>query len=929
MTITFAASADHATAKVSGYVLEIRQPGIATIASFDLKKPTPSGGNISFILDPYLRTLPSGAYSARVAVYGPDGRATGLASTNFDWTSQITNPTSSGTPSTFGQQEGSPLTRGEHPRAGITAALLPQLRSDIAAYRLPQYQEFVDYLNNHLPFAETDNGTDTKWNVLNYAFAYNMGTIPGINYGSGSSAAYGDAAVKIIRYRTQTSPVTLQTVTFCAIALAADWVWNLMTQTDKDAVLAICVSNTVGSFPFGLPVNDQPRAGQASILLAALLAYGEAVDQNIVNTRLAWYGIKNEPNTYGLIWSRKGSLEIEAYAAGTDGGAIQGFNYTHHGQWSDILPHVLCAKAFQTAYGKTVVQEFTEATSLWTEAMWQYYTLHQESTSDMVRAIRQFYAESPQQYNHTAIQMLGATRHYIDISPTNASLAQWMLDNYAKFRSEGSITDTKQESLVKHFLFFGNPVSQSPTQLNLPVSKHFDRYGMVVMKGSHTDVNATQVMHWSRTYGCSPGIYTPKNAGDIVVLHRGPLLIKSGAGTHHAYGNRTVSSNCMVFVGPTAGDEDGQGGISTYEFDAFVSWEQLVDPGGTPVNYRIKRNWKRVDVCTEVVPTNHPYDYVYSNDTRQYSNTGSNGQIPGGASIKISRCSRHFAWFRGAPDRMFVYDRAVTIDTIYEKRLCWHPSGCGDAIPNNMVKNFTLTGFSGPTPGPSRNGSTAGKETYTGNGYITIRNDNNSGGMNGGGQLYLQTLWPTSKITVLVGGPNSDGKWYCTTNEDILDSHEYENSWGEQEVIPGAHEPIADNVWQSGMYRFEIIPSTPQLADEFLHTLEVTDIVGGASRTAPVAISGTNFKGGILGDCLFVAGTCASITHTPDTDEGRLNSGNFVVPTIGTYRYIIADLLANTDYTVEGTSKTSSSAGIIYGSLTTTSTNQTIDVSLS
>jgi hypothetical protein len=194
---------------------------------------------------------------------------------------------------------------------------------------------------------------------------------------------------------------------------------------------------------------------------------------------------------------------------------------------------------------------------------------------------------------------------------------------------------------------------------------------------------------------------------------------------------------------------------------------------------------------------------------------------------------------------------------------------------------------------PVRNGSGAGKWTYTGASRVTATNTVN--GSNG--RTFLTPLLPTGRRIVKVGGPNAAGQSWQT------DSHEYETPFGA--IVPRYSPPTAESEQYVGRYRLEIIPTTPSLRDVFLNVIEVNDASAGApSPTA--ALSGNDMAAARVGNRI------AAFSRSTDS----VATGDFTVDQAGTFRIHISDLSPATEYqiTVGGNpvTLTASTAGTLY-----------------
>jgi hypothetical protein len=85
----------------------------------------------------------------------------------------------------------SPIGRHEHPRIWLTQATLPNLRVKLSGPFRPEYQRFVSSLDSMFGAVETLPSASSQ--ILNYAFVYRIGVVPGIGYAH-SPAEYGAKA---------------------------------------------------------------------------------------------------------------------------------------------------------------------------------------------------------------------------------------------------------------------------------------------------------------------------------------------------------------------------------------------------------------------------------------------------------------------------------------------------------------------------------------------------------------------------------------------------------------------------------------------------------------------------------------------------------------------------------------------------------------
>jgi hypothetical protein len=175
------------------------------------------------------------------------------------------------------------------------------------------------------------------------------------------------------------------------------------------------------------------------------------------------------------------------------------------------------------------------------------------------------------------------------------------------------------------------------------------------------------------------------------------------------------------------------------------------------------------------------------------------GDASGSYTDKVSKFERETVFLEDA-DAFIVFDRIISSNASFEKRWTLH------SIPMSTI-NGTWTG------GSENNYAGTSDRTSTNTDLITIAKNDTYDGNPSYGKLFTKILLPLSRIIKKIGGPDSSGSYNTAGSYDF---------W-----VNGADYPYDDggngfgkNYWnedvEPGKWRIEIIPSAPNLTDEFL-----------------------------------------------------------------------------------------------------------------
>jgi hypothetical protein len=766
-----------------------------------------------------------------------------------------------------------------HPRIFLTPDNLAAYRTKLGGPLRQDFQDFVSYLDGAYDSAQADS--DYVFNIRNYAFLYAVGPVDGIHYGR-SMDAYGAKAVDLMRALIASGRIDTGDPgpNYSIMAAGYDWCYPLLSSADRIAVVNFLKTVSKpggpgGSRSFFHHVEIKYRA---LYLLAALAFANDGIDDAEAAARLA--------NFSTWIAGDSGIVAARNLVAGADGAVSIGEGYAVNGTGGDglVMTELQFAEAWRTANGLSAQETFASDNEFRFYPQWMAYAVlpYLSSGNHILFAGHYMDRGTPARDFGELSLALSAMRMYRDIDPNAASLAQWMLDNWmGAIPSSGSIT-AKRKALLANFIFNpGGVTPRSPSELGLPLSKLFAGTGWVVMRSGWENDNDTAVTFIASPFTRLPA-YANANHGSFTIDRGGPLAIHAGRGVHHGFSDVARGYNTITFPDPN---------------EPVGSWPDYWDQGGQRLIFGIPAavsqitrgsQWdiggiQRSDLYNG--QPEHDYDYIYADVTRAYNGPANNEMYD---TSKVALFTRQLVNFRGqdsnASDFVIIFDRTQTTGTQFDKRWMFHPPGRPDG-----AKSFVISGYASVAPGPSRNNSTAGKNTYDQPSLVTITNT--VAGSNG--RLFWRPLLPANRIIVEVGGPDASGSFSTAT------SHEFENAYGKQDIDSGNYGP--DLAQWVGQYSLELQPKNRATYDVFLNVLEATT-PSQNSMSDTALVNGTSTVGASIGARMVVF----------NRNQGYIATDTLTVPNAGTYRVLLCDLQPGMSYDVNGTMVRAGSAGTAY-----------------
>lgn len=844
----------------------------------------------------------------------------------------------------------SPLERGEHPRFIFTSVERDSIVSSLGTGGglNSQTQTWLTWLNSEMTsktaaqmFAAKD--TLRPWYVMNVALAYLMsggstwnGTsavaqtaIPGLNFGSYTSDDYLNR-VKALLVLFLGTANTIGAESGQAFILGYDWCFAGLSTTERQNVANWFAGRTPGA---------TSNRGDAGDVQERMMLVSSALAIKNDGYQSAWSTLYNRFDD----WVRGSDGVTSGNSGGvtTGGGYVQGLLY---GISYTQAPVLMMEEYARTALGLDAGTHYnTEAYAF--KYLPRYYfriltgDAYPRSTITSARAVPRtngyqytFYNGELEHWappgggNGTGTEdavspMLWAASTFIAADPNVAKLAKWYIVNRCGYPAL-TASDLQYGSAL-WYLLFGRRVADvetvsSPADCGESLSQSSPE-GRYIFR---TNLSAASIDHPTimiLAQRWAAGGYGFRHCGEIHIYRKGPQMVRRGI----AQGHDNIGS--------------WQGSILTFPKLNATRTELTGTSSGTVLSNHDALGAERLTTSAEGTPVSTFYAVGGANDCqltapREYLNNGNPDvdyvgmDLRGQYSSYTSRLTsywRHVVYFRPAnpttdPVTLVVFDYPVVISPYnfgdstgtYGKSLCWTLAG----EPNFVNGNTNI----GPDRGPT---GTHGKLYSDDCTVISAVNTANSAN----GKTYLSFLLPNANYRVIkVGGPSSEGLnfRYNTESGKTADlwSHELETVFGYMSGTNyGVSDPAAYREY-AGQWFVEIQDRSADTNTPFMTVVECGD--SGLTKAATSLLTSTSCYATLVGSKIAVFGT-----H-PTT---YVSSLDFTIPTAGTYKVLISCLTPNTAFSVTGGSvsgsTTSSSAGTLYLTITTSSSNVVISVS--
>ena len=776
----------------------------------------------------------------------------------------------------------SPLALRSHPRLLVTAASLPAVRARMASggFHNAAAKTWASWLDAN--YSRAWGPFELPGAIMNYSFAYVLlkdGALPGVSFGH-SASEYGNLARTVLFRLVSDNGGRIGDENQEPGIIAYDWLYPLLSTQDR-LTLVDWMKYADAKNDEGTPFTVYAASIRGYRVMSGLAVYGDGIDDQWATTKIGQYGAYYRDPT--------GVTRSESDLGGNDGSAAEGISY---GFSYTMRRTLLPEEAYRTANGISVANHYSGQDTRFFRYQPQhllYRILPWATPYASLPGGRQYVLEK----GHYNKAWGGAAEHeyslwlsvvaglYQTIDPNVSQLAAWLLQNRTGPLAENDVYILNDWVFGK---FIAGPTStiapKSPTELGLSPTRYFHE-GRFVFRSSWDDLDASYVTMNVNQWHRSPWGRSPLQPGAFQVHRKGPQVINQGGLTGHDWGATGAGpANMLIFPDRTqaasTGDWDDLGGHRRYIYVQNNMRGSIDFVQESVADTLDAMRYTLADAQNDV-------DYVYADVTRAYNSTRFKDDYN---PARVSEVVRQMVYFRPAqpstdPVRLVIFDRATTTNTKFEKEWLFHTA-------TEPSVNGTATNGQ-----PVRGGHGDRHVTYTGATRVTATNT--LAGSNG--RTFLTPLLPESRTIVKIGGPNAAGQSW------VADSHEYEGPYGDRHPYGSAWGP--EIMQYVGMYRIEVIPTTPALSDVFLNVVEVGD--ANMSAPTPTALlPGVGLAAARVGNRIAVFNKASA----------AVNTGSFTVDQAGTFKIHIADLtpLGEYDLMVGGSPArhTATAAGTLY-----------------
>jgi fibronectin type 3 domain-containing protein len=732
-----------------------------------------------------------------------------------------------------------------HPRIFINSNNKDQLRENIASSHVAWMQELVNLAEKNFGVKITDTGSHSREPaaqpvILANAMIYQLGMIPGVNY-KYTRAQYGAEGVRHLVDMASIDTLYIH-MEYLALPLGYDWLFELMTNQQRQLVADKLLH-------YAEPTTDQVRSYNnppGAELLGALALHGDsqyANQQRVGELLDLFYNgmVFGDPHD---LWKFMGeprqNLEGGRNFTVTqmfmpEGPGIEGLGYSH---WYNPFYPILLAwrdqtgeDYFQLPFFQNWVEHFTHLTGNEYEHYDKWWQVSGSLNDRFPRV--QVWLEP-------------------GLTPSNPDMAALSKHHLYDSNADRFLKDSSKA--VYMLLADPNLKAQSPAELDLPLTQHFEGVNNILTRASWEGTDPTWVWFQSPTWG------HVRNAGplnDLQIWKNGAKLLSKhwnwhdGAGTNGTNTVEVYDANQpgMTFQPINARGSGGLGIRLDYGASVKDLSKDLQGYQGGLKYY-------------EDVPGAYMYAFGEGAQTLQQDSSQRNRlELPG--------WTRQMVYFRpedgSEVDIFFVMDRFDTGRDTVEAHVPWH-YGTNPEIRNRE------------TNAPLGNGQKLhdGVFRYEGADRIVTTVTTETAWGTSDARLFTDTLYPHVPVYHRMGGVE-------TRNTDIFGNLRD----GNLKVSGDPNDPA--NIVQ-GTWRVQVGPSQPDQHQTYLHVMQATD-TSIQTPYSTVLLEGT----GVMGAA--AAGNLALFS----SQEVSLQSGSLTVPSgvSGTHRVLISDLVPGASYDIK------------------------------
>lgn len=740
---------------------------------------------------------------------------------------------------------GTPLATHSHPRLHITQQSIPALQQAIAAKYKNEYQAFVNWAWNT---ADSDKGNSISVTgheiisplVVNQAFVYAVGPVPGITYPV-PLTKYANRAKSILLSQLQGGSKIAH-----AAALIYDWTYTAMSASERSQIANLMKTAIVEHKIFQETLQN-PGFSKAE----------QMFDSKYYEGAYAWYiglalwgdGLVDSAadaavNTFAPRFLNNGYLDAQNFVAGQAGGWPEWVGY---GAWHPRV-HMLMIDGWRTATGEDFIANDTQyGNAIRTFGAWVNYAVDPHryfgnettfvrvggaETTDTSLHKREMISQLyflPRALVQSGLQTeAGLLHHFINHYQVPwANYEKWALWNFMGATQEGP--------------------AMNPDALGIPKSVYASNNGLFIARtgfsSSAEGVFYATDGHWDLTGGRGPG------------EHPGFGLVKFGelvnvrVVAHRGYGNLNdypggEKLNIIRYDGGHGSSHSSL--VNQDQLGQAVAGQGNYDHGG----------------LEQITVKDGKFYHVRTNRSRRFTSEVSH--------------TREYVWLPGSnpstdSDFLIVYDRSTAPTTphwLYH--VPWKPSGSNHSSTQDLALGSGLTGRIGTA--------------YIGSNVIIKElnsiGDNQDGdncvgdyvgGANAHGVAFAKTLLPTSARVEVTRVAEFDG--------DVCKRQH--------------HLAIKSHRWQ-----VDVIPTTPGTDHRFLHVFETAD-ANLKSSMVPTSLiqAGADMQGAWVERQNSTRPNHAVLFHK--NNGANSTAITYSLTGDGTVHHTITGVLPNTAYKVE------------------------------
>jgi hypothetical protein len=788
-----------------------------------------------------------------------------------------------------------------HPRLLFTSDNIPAIRAKLTAH----YGSSSSYADVRGSFQSAINDADSNYGTISsvpnaryyaavYAFLSQILPCPGFT-STHTPAQHGNEAGRLLQIWVDSGDVGGSLAGGWPEGLlgyAYDWAYPYLGSSLKSGIVTLMkqTSATADS-----QYNNPWAAGSStdisvSMMFASAVA-NDGVDDAWASAELAKFSTRVSSLT-GVVGSESAVAQAGPTTYGC--GLQSGLNYMNY-QWPPWVQHL---EAYRTANGISKASFYTSSFDAVVSGLyWLVYSLRPDAVSN---------ASYPNGFRWSLITPQYSTLYqtpaspalvlpcvfagiYNAVNPTAARLAMWLTRQRIQQISYPASSIYLGQVWLHRFACEDPTISEaSPSSLGLPLSATFGDGRYEFKSGwdpdGSTNTNWAIRFHATRYETLNDGREPGMLVGHYEIHRKGPQTIMRGSGGHIPIWPGALNRLYFLdttFVPPFT--ETGSNGFAVRM--AGRSWVGQnpyasnrgngITPG-SPADYY-------TETRSRFASGNVDLDYLFADLTKWWPSAAkfTDGNNPAMVTLYHDQKVLFRPTNVADPVLVVVFVRYGTTSTNYQPIYCWNPAGPSISVDGVETRNS-----------PVRWSGGHGNWTYTGaSRAICVNTSSGAGTPAYNGKNILTVIRPTSRTIIKSGGPDENGNHFQDSDPPAPGAWaDISKTWScEAMDYYGQRYPMVmgptqtDETIHHGEYFIQVQPSPIVMNGDFCLVNEVGD--AGITPASCDHVTGSNFAGVAIrasyGNRIAVFGTA-----------GDAASGSFVIPTAGTYKALICNVLA-------------------------------------